>query len=694
MTTSDEKNNSAQFTLSRREFLDGASATLGVAAIASISSAAATTAAQAATQVAAAVDAATPPMNSTNYPPGLQGLRGQPVPAREIPHAIRDGGTFEDAADTKETYDLIVVGAGVSGLAAAYFYKKKLPRARILVLEAADDFGGTAKRTEFVVKGKRFINPGGALGVQYPGTYTPEGKSLLTDIGVNSKRYFASAKEMAAQKKGPRVELDDVTFFDRETWGSDVLVRSTVEPYVVNRRGLSPIAVALTKPAEIKAKWSAFLKDAPLSDEVKRDTLRMMIGTQNYMAGASLEEKIKRLKGMTYRNYLINVVGVTPDVFKWLQEPMSWFWSSAAGPETYSAWAAYVRGMAGFQGLGLPTSVHTVADYLDDEDAGEWIIFPDGLYTVSRLLIRWLNPEALPGTTQEDSIRARFDYDALDKPGKPVRIRLNSPVVSVRHVGSPATAEQVEVAYVHQGRPLKVRGAAVVMACYNAMIPYICPELPEEQKAALRLSVRTPVMMTTLVLNNWRAFAKARVNYMSFPTMPGLHWDIWGPRGGLEVPCLGVDQRVTDPDEPVVITAWSSWKTKDLPPRANFRAERQRHHDLTEEDYRKDLEIKLHRVLGAHGFNADRDMDGMIANRFPHGLAGGMNSLYDPEPTRHDQEPRIVARKRFNLITIANSDASGVALTQNAIDQANRAVNEIVQTLVQPQPDYDNAARI
>jgi len=701
----DMKDEAADNTLSRRAFLDGVALTVGAAAAVSLGSAASTQAAAAtpaagpaaepaasAGSAAPPLDTSTPPMNSPEYPPGLQGLRGQPTRAFEAPHALRDGKSFADAAGTGEAYDLIVVGAGASGLAAAYFYKKKLPRARILVLEAADDIGGVAKRTEFVIKGKRYINCGGALAIQYAGTYTPEGKTLLADIGVNAERYWASVEQTAAQKKGPAIELDDATFFDRETWGSDRLIRSYVDPYVANRRGPSPTTAT---PAELAVKWKAFLKEAPFSARAKRDIMRVMTGTEDYMTGQSVEEKIKRLKRMSYRDYLVNVIRVTPEVFDWWQVPLTGFSSASAGPETYSAWTAYRWGQGGFQGMGLPTSVLSIADYLDDEEAGKWIVFPDGLYSVSRLLVRWMNPEALPGTTQEDSIHARFNYDALDKPEKAVRIRLNSPAVHVRHVGDPATARQVEVTYVNDGRALKAKGAAVVMACFNAMIPYMCPELPEEQKAALRLLVRQPHHMTTVALNNWRAFAKARLNYVSFPTMPGLHQDFWGPYGGYEVPCLGVDQRVTHPDEPLIITAWANWAdTTGLAPRESFRAGRLQHVNLTEADYRKDLEAKLQRILGPYGFDADNDIEGMIFNRFGHGMAGGMNSLFDPEPPRPDQEHFVTARRRFNLITIANSDASGVALTQNAIDQANRAVNEIVQDLVQPQPDFEYASRI
>ena len=394
------------------------------------------------------------------------------------------------------------------------------------------------------------------------------------------------------------------------------------------------------------------------------------------------------------RRDLVKVVKISPDVFEFWETPLTGFSNASAGPDTYSAWTAFRRGLGGFQGMGLPVSVLSIADYMDDEQAGKWIVFPDGLYSISRLLIRWLNPEALPGTTQEDSIHTYFNYDALDKPEKAVRIRLNSPVVQVRHVGDPSVALQVAVTYVNDGRAFKVKGAAVVMACFNAMIPYICPELPEEQKAALRLLVRQPHHMTTIALNNWRAHAKAHLSYVAFPTMAGLHEDFWGPRGGYEVPCLGVDQRVTDPDEPLIITAWSNWAASGLPPRESFRAGRAQHVELTEADYLKDLETKMQRVLGPYGFDADNDIEGMIVNRFGHGMAGGMNGLFDPEPPRPDQEQFVIGRKRFNLITIANSDASGVALTQAAIDQANRAVNEIVQDLVQPQPDFEFGSRV
>src|SRR3546814_2441661 len=81
------------------------------------------------------------------YPPALTGMRGSHPGSFEDAHALRDGTAFDNVTDTGETYDLIVVGGGISGLSAAHFYRQaKGQTARILVLDNHDDFGGHAKR--------------------------------------------------------------------------------------------------------------------------------------------------------------------------------------------------------------------------------------------------------------------------------------------------------------------------------------------------------------------------------------------------------------------------------------------------------------------------------------------------------------------------------------------------------------------
>ena len=88
------------------------------------------------------------------YPPALTGLRGSHPGSFEEAHAVRDGGRVAPAQATGETYDLVIVGAGLGGLAAAHFYRRRKPAARILILDNHDDFGGHAKRNEFEVDGR------------------------------------------------------------------------------------------------------------------------------------------------------------------------------------------------------------------------------------------------------------------------------------------------------------------------------------------------------------------------------------------------------------------------------------------------------------------------------------------------------------------------------------------------------------
>src|ERR1700675_3732437 len=98
------------------------------------------------------------------YPPALTGMRGSADGSCEGAPALRDGDFWKKAGppvDTRESYDLVVVGGGISGLAAAYFYRKANPSGRVLILDNHDDFGGHAKRNEFRPDGRLLLANGG-----------------------------------------------------------------------------------------------------------------------------------------------------------------------------------------------------------------------------------------------------------------------------------------------------------------------------------------------------------------------------------------------------------------------------------------------------------------------------------------------------------------------------------------------------
>ena len=569
-------------------------------------------------------------------------MRGSHPGSFEVAHSLRDAKTWAAAEDTRERYDLVVVGGGLSGLAAAYFFRKAVgPDATILILDNHDDFGGHAKRNEFRHGNRTLIGHGGTQSIEAPNTYTLEGRMLLQDIGVDAERFHkATAPDRNLYGS---MGLRRAVFFDKETFGVDRLVgpapRFSGEPDL--------------------AAWAAFLAKAPLSDAARKDILRLYSEKRDYLPGRTRDEKVRRLQAISYQDYLLNVVQVSPDVIPFFQQSALGWANGAGGIDSYSAWGCFCLGrFPGLDGLGLGTRPR----HASVQDPGETIHFPDGNGTVARLLVRWLLPKALPGTTMEDAVTARVDYAKLDEPTSSARIRLNSTVVRVRHDGDVGRAREVEVTYVRGGKAFRVRAAACVMACYNAIVPYLCPELPAAQKTALHMAVRQPIVYTNVVIRDWKAFQKVGASSIFCPG--GYHHTI-----NLDAAIsLGAYRCARTPDEPVVLHLEREPLKPGLPVRDQFRAGRADLLETSFETFERKIRDQLGRALSDGGFDPARDIEAITVNRWPHGYAAGQNTLYDPDWS--DEElPWVVGRRRYGRITIANSDAAAICLTQAAFDQ-------------------------
>jgi spermidine dehydrogenase len=651
----------------RREFAGGVGSLIAATALSAVSGEGFPSAA------AAAASTAKGPPAPDSYPPSLQGIRGQNQSAMKSAHSLRDGAAFRDGAETGEAYDLVVVGAGMSGLSAAYFFRKALPHATVLILDGCDDFGGHARRNEFRVEGRQVLAAGGTGMIMFPDTYTPAGKELLRDIGIDSGRYYEALDQ--TRKSLARYNFSLATFFDRETFGVDRLVSSPLDL-------IYPEAVSGDFN---RAGWQDFLSRSPLSDAAKQDLLRLASDPVDYMPGITVTEKIGRLRKMSYADYLRNVVKIRGDALAFLQNILGGILLNVgAGPDSFSAWRAYNAHYLGFSGMKLPP-IHT-SDIRPDREIAPDIRLPDGNAGVARLLIRWLVPNSLSGKTMEDSIAPPVDYGSLDSPTNDVRVRLNSTVVHVGHDGDPETSESVHVTFVKDGKPWRVRAKACVMACFNAIVPYICPEAPDAQKAALHLAVRKPIVKANVAVRNWRAFEKLNVNMIA---SPGCFYAF----SSLDlVVGLGGYQAAKQPDHPAVVMMYHSPSFPGMPARDQYRTSRARLLEYTLEDYQQKVYDQLGRTLGPGGFDPHRDIAGITINRWAHGYACGGNDLYDPEWTR-DDAPWVKGRQRFGRIAIANSDAAGVSLTQAAFDQAHRAVNELLQDVIQPTFYVNNPAR-
>lgn len=636
--------------ITRRDFLDGVAVTAGSTLLPP--------------RLLAALQS-DPELSADYYPPALTGLRGSHVGAFEVAHSIRDGDFWEKAGkptETGEKFDLIIVGGGISGLSAAHFFRKSNPGARILILDNHDDFGGHAKRNEFTIGDRKLLGYGGTFSIESPAPYSAVAKGLIEELGVDVPGFSKHMAKDLYRSAG----LVPSVFFDKETFGSDALTVNPLPSGGTDNEGDSG-------PNSQKA-WNRFLAEAPLSPAAKQDLQKLHAGGVDYFPGLTSDEKKARLARISYAHYLTDVAGVDPQIVKLYQTaPHPLF---GVGIDAVSAQDAWGFGFLGFAGLKLDPGPGKGMnrDAIPNAEADKYFYhFPDGNASIARLLVRGLVQEAIPGNSVDDLITTRANYAKLDQATSPVRIRLNSTAVRVNHTGPPTSATQVEITYSRLGKLYTVHAPHAVLACWNMVIPYICSELPEKQKQALHSCAKVPLLYTNVALRNWTAFQK--LGAMAVYAPGGYHTYF-----RLDLPVsIGDYHCPTSPDQPIVIHMMKSPCRPGLPARDQHRLGRIELFTTDFETIERKIRNQLARTLGAGGFDPARDIAAITVNRWPHGYAYEYNSLFDKFWLEGGEIPCEVARQPFGRIAIANADAGAYAYTDGAIDQAWRAVQEIIK---------------
>jgi spermidine dehydrogenase len=611
--------------ISRRDFLNGAALTIA----------------------AGLTPAAQVLADPARYPPALTGMRGHHEGSFEIAHALRDGQSFSiDARPVEERYDLVVVGGGLSGLAAAWFYRGAAGRkARILVLDNHDDFGGHAKRNEFRLGRRLILGYGGSESLQSPKSlYSDVAKRLLKDLGVDISR-FERAFERGLY---PSLGLSRGVFFAREAFGRDVLatgdptvtVADDIEP---SRRNAKPIA--------------EFVAAFPISAASKEQLVALYEQRTDPLAGRLADDKLKVLQSTSYRDYLIKICGCSEEVANCFQGRTLDFFG--LGCDAVPAEDARETGYPGFDGLGLPP--------IENPEVNEPYIyhFPDGNASLARLLVRALVPGVATGRTMEDIVLADFAYDRLDRAENAVRIRLDSTCVDVRN-----TARGVGVGYMREGKLHRVEARHAVLACFNMAIPYLMPELPQKQREALALNVKTPMVYNKVLVRDWHPWVRLGVHEIAAPM--SFHC-----RLKLDYPVrLGGYRHARKPSEPMCLHLVHVPHEPGQNARDQFRVGRYKLMEMTFADFEARIRDELDRMLGAGGFASERDIAAITVNRWSHGYSYTANSLFDGD----DFEDMLrTARQPAGRVAIANADAQADPYAHTAIDEAARAVRELLR---------------
>lgn len=584
-------------------------------------------------------------------------FEGQDDAALATGHRLRDEGRALQAAVVERDEpleDLVVVGAGLSGLAGAVLFRRHAGRpTRVLLLDTLDRPGGHARRNEFVSRsGRRLIGYGGSQSLDTPSLFSPAARGLIDSLGIDLARFRTELFDSGWAKRQGLTRR--ARWFDPRRWGegSGLVLRDADEP---------------------ADRW---LPRTPLPAAAQADLIRLFAdGPPPVPMRGPRAARRRRLSLMTHAQFLQRHWRVHPLVQAWFaHDTMGYFGVGTDATSALDAWAAGLPGYAGLDLGDAPDPRWSASARLLRAGSDEYVYhFPDGNAGLAHALLRELVPEAVPGRGMDSLADVVLQPAALDRADQPVRVRCRCTVVSLRHLGPPGRAPAVELRYVDASGTLHaVRARQVLLACWHGVIAQLTDEIPAAQQRALRDQIKTPLVYANVLLSNWHAWQRAGVRSIQAPGAFWAHAELDFPvsLGGVRFP--------QSPDEPMLVHLAKVVVPADgRSPRQQAAAGRRQLLAWRFDELEGEIRRLLQGALGGHGFDADRDIEAITVNRWAHGYsleyAWPWDRFWPDGPL-----PAERARRGWGRVAIAGTDSGAYAYAHSAIDQATRAVAELL----------------
>jgi spermidine dehydrogenase len=561
-------------------------------------------------------------------------------------HAVRNSdyaARLRAASHTGETYDLVIVGAGFAGLASAYRWHKERPDETVLIFDVHPIFGGEAKQNEFDVDGVRLWGPQGSNGNVYPIK-----KAIETGFGAPLWRELGLPEEFVWQEpKGLEKELripPDVYGPMHITW------ESADQGFYYEKKGF------VVNP------WANRFKDAPIPDQLKQD----MIWMETFRQPPRREDWEKWLDSMTYQKFITDVMGIKSDVASYLNPQMAAM-GCGLGTDAASAYSAYRFLQPGVNAYDRYLGVGDVTDQV-------WLAsWPGGNTGQLRYIVKNIIPGAFPGGMGlSEVLFGPVQWQNLDRANEPVRMRLSSLVVDIRHEGAPETAKTVLVTYLKDGQLRRVTARRVIVAGQQHLNKRIVADVPASLKTAMDAFMHAPICTVNVALRNWKFLEKLGISAVRWFNDFGWFFSL-----RRQMIIDGREPMPLDPAKPVVITMYNSFCLPGLPVAQQTVAARMALFGM----YFKDIELAVRRqftkMFASAGFDAARDIAGITANRWGHAYV--VSPPYFAFGRDGQKAPRDVVRAGYGRLRFAHSELEGAQMWETAVAEGERAVKQLME---------------